>query len=372
MEEVILGMPGPWADDNYEVADHYTTKIGGLPDWPIPDIGIKPELLICPSCKSNLCLLAQVYAPISSESLTLEERVIYIFGCVMLQCGSNPSSWRALRVQKSVSSEDPFVHSNDVAPFPSSSVSAVKNDWQQDLWTFESREDDDGGNGDDLDLEDLSRAFSEAASLSSNSKKQSCDPEASLKPSSTDEKSKANDKRFPVLPCFYIYAQEEKFTKEVTSLWSKYGSLSVNGNESDLDDHTPEERWEEEKYEYDKALNADRTYLKFKKRIDAYPEQCFRYSYGGRPLVAFMDKEGAGTCCLCGGSRQYEMQLMPPLLYFLQKATSKQPNISLESWNWMTLIIYTCSKSCAESIHLDKPNNHGWVVAEEAVVVQLE
>lgn len=50
MEEVILGMPGPWADDNYEVADHYTSKIGGLPDWPIPDIGIKPELLVCPSC----------------------------------------------------------------------------------------------------------------------------------------------------------------------------------------------------------------------------------------------------------------------------------------------------------------------------------
>ncbi|XP_010462667.1 PREDICTED: probable 20S rRNA accumulation protein 4 [Camelina sativa] len=361
MVGTLLGLPGQWAEEELESSDHYTTKIGGVPDWPpIPDDALRPELLNCCSCGSKLSLVAQVYAPISTENSDIQERTLYIFGCLMPKCGTSELSWRAFSIHKSIKEKE----SSELADLPvvaSPQDSATKTHWLDD--------DDDE---EDFDFESLAKAIAEASTtVASNSKKQKSSGTKAKPSPSKPETRVAHQIKLetgPVVPCFYMYTKEEIASKEVDRFSLNYSSLSIkdreNGNNAESES---DEAWEDEKYEYDKALNADRTYLKFKKRLDANPEQCFRYSYGGKPILATEDLKSPDKCRNCDSPRHFEMQLMSPLLFFLHEGVvDKVLKQSLDNWDWMTLIVYTCSKSCANAVDGD------WVVAEEYIAVQYE
>ncbi|KAL5075173.1 hypothetical protein RYX36_014157 [Vicia faba] len=94
MAKVCLGMPGPWANDYHEPSDPFTTKFGGLPDWPIPIDAINSDLLQCSTCANNLSLVAQLRAPLSHH----QYHILFIFGCVSPKCAA--TSCRVLRLQK--------------------------------------------------------------------------------------------------------------------------------------------------------------------------------------------------------------------------------------------------------------------------------
>nr|XP_009405702.1 PREDICTED: programmed cell death protein 2-like isoform X1 [Musa acuminata subsp. malaccensis]XP_009405703.1 PREDICTED: programmed cell death protein 2-like isoform X1 [Musa acuminata subsp. malaccensis] len=368
MGEVLLGLPGPWAEDYREKADHYTTKIGGLPDWPIPEVDISRELLHCSLCGGRLSLVAQVYAPISLPKLNIEDRAIYILGCLALNCGTDPRSWRALRIQKYHEEMKPSLTSSNAVSLEKESVPAPRvNSWLEDnmLGNESSKVNDESDS--DTEMEDLARALSEAAALASSSKKQNGHKNTDASARGTVANPRVEDTGVPVLPCFYIYSQKVESSGDMDAVCSGYTSLSLK-NHCASPDTEDEEQWERETYEYDRALGADRTYLKFKKQMDAHPEQCLRYSYGGNPLFAKTKLPKPDICKRCGSSCIYEMQLMSPLLYFLQQAVDGSSACSADGWSWITLIVYTCSRSCCS--FKESTESCCWEVAEEAIVIQ--
>ncbi|XP_024535237.1 programmed cell death protein 2-like isoform X1 [Selaginella moellendorffii] len=392
-ENVVLGMPGPWAEDNQEMSDHYTSKVGGLPDWPLDSDEIDSSLLKCSVCGGELGLVAQVYAPLSINNTKIEERVLFIFGCPTSSCGISPLSWRTLRLQKdgpsspvcSPASDTPSTstgESGDDAEASSARDDQNSNDWWEDdsSWAPIAQA-ENGEEAGSMGLHELEEALLEAGYAAAARPQSQASTRHEIRESNEDEPTSSEEiteAELPVLPCFYIYSQNESHpcrgSRAVSALQNSERLVDFGLDASTGTDSAPaDECWEGEEYEHDRTVSADRTYLKFKKRLDCYPEQCYRYSFGGRALLANKDQGDPGVCSLCRGPRVYEMQLMPPLLYYLQQACKDLPSTSYgpNDWEWLTVIIYTCAQSCSRPPQADGERK-SWIVVEEATILQYE
>lgn len=107
-------------------------------------------------------------------------------------------SWRAIRIQKSLRSEGLKSQSYKDVASPVSSVSDSKKDRKKDIWTFDSsEEDDDDEDEDDIDLAELARALSEAATVAFHSKKQICGHQVTAETSTPNRAIRATDEKTP-------------------------------------------------------------------------------------------------------------------------------------------------------------------------------
>lgn len=104
----------------------------------------------------------------------------------------------------------------------------------------------------------------------------------------------------------------------------------------------------EEKYEKTKARHGDAVFSRFMKKISLCPQQILRYCRGGKPLFISEPPSNlpqvvsAAACGSCGGSRTFELQLMPALVSLLRgKDGSTQAELEFG-----TVLVYTCANSC--------------------------
>lgn len=92
------------------------------------------------------------------------------------------------------------------------------------------------------------------------------------------------------------------------------------------------------------SKKLDKDFKQFQRRIGANPDQIVRYQRGGDPLFASPVKPAQiPDCILCKSPRNFEFQLMPQLLAYLDVDSVEK------SIDWATVLVYTCKRSCSFS-----------------------
>ncbi|XP_077264373.1 zinc finger protein RP-8 [Temnothorax americanus] len=86
----------------------------------------------------------------------------------------------------------------------------------------------------------------------------------------------------------------------------------------------------------------DETFVEFRMKIDDYPDQILRYDRGGKVLYISSHSRIADVpkCPECNGDRQFEFQIMPQMLNFLNLKDV------IKCLDWGILAVFTCKQSC--------------------------
>ena len=152
----------------------------------------------------------------------------------------------------------------------------------------------------------------------------------------------------------YLDADAEELETDQTSQSKPSGSSKT---QYDVDDSNSNAL---DKDNFESEL--DKTFQKFSDRIAQNPEQVLRYEFKGQPLL-YSGRDDVATrfvvphgkigairgiprCDSCGAQRVFELQLVPGLIYDLEKDETLDLDDGME---WGTIIIGTCANNCGDA-----------------------
>ncbi|XP_071316693.1 programmed cell death protein 2-like isoform X2 [Trachinotus anak] len=327
----LIGLCDGELDPKKYRSSFLTNKVGGQPDW-LPVISRQSPR--CGRCGAPLAHVVQVYCPLDASPY---HRSLHLFACLGAECSGRSESWTVLRSQ----CLETEVAAAPSPPAPPQEAPLSATDWcdTADDWGMEE-EGDDGWGGVKKDT----KAQEEAAA-----------PEAGAGGAALGERDVSCSLRGLTLgevredaPAFrplFISVVEEadlcgggdlEHAQELLREYERREGVVVGGVQLDSS---------EEKYEKSRARHGDAVFSRFMKKISLCPQQVLRYCHGGEPR--FISEPPANTapvpaCGSCGGSRTFELQLMPALVSLLRRRDGGA-EAELE---FGTVLVYTCASSC--------------------------
>lgn len=160
--------------------------------------------------------------------------------------------------------------------------------------------------------------------------------------------------------------EEENVSDHVLSLIKDYEKSEGHSLSSLLNDRQKSGKGKSgpsENYEKSELKHGDRKFHKFIKRLQRCPQQCVRYCRGGDPLlINDLESQVIDPCPACGSQREFELQLLPAILPWLQ-AEEEETTFDVD---FGTILVFSCKNNCWEDSF--KTNSHQ--LMEEVIILQ--
>ncbi|XP_031135733.2 programmed cell death protein 2-like [Sander lucioperca] len=329
-EQTLLGLCDGELDSNRHRSSFLTNKVGGHPDW-LP--GISRQSPRCGRCGAPLAHVVQVYCPLEASPY---HRNLHLFACPGAACSGRSDCWTVLRSQC-------LEERTASRPAPAQEAPPAATEWcdTADDWGVEEEEEEEEKDGWGGGVEEDSHGQEETTAPEEKA------GEVDVSSRLQDLNLGASREDAPVLRPFFISVAEEsdlcgerddlRHAQQLLREYESREGVAVGELEGGC----------EEKYEKTSARHGDAVFSRFMKKISLCPQQILRYCRGGKPLFVSEPPPAAAAslasaaCGRCGGSRTFELQLMPALVSLLRRTDGGEAELEFG-----TVLVYTCTDSC--------------------------